>query len=126
MCRAFHAEAKAGDIAAFDRRSMADTLYTLIDQGLVLIGEGCMGVLLIYPLYFNHDHIGAQELLWYVEPDSRGRGVGVALLDAIEHRARELGAQSLSMISLASLPGPEKLYLERGYVATENSFTRIL
>ena len=54
---------------------------------------------MVYPLYFNCNHITGQELFWWVEPEAR-KGVGAHLLDCLELAAMNAGAQSWAMIAL--------------------------
>ncbi len=111
-----------------DESSMRETLERLVDSGALFVdGDpvSAMAAVLIYPHYFNRDQISAQELFWWVDESARGTGVGRRLLNAIESAARDAGAHSLTMVSLAANP-VEKLYEAAGYVAQESSFVKVL
>lgn len=51
----------------------------------------------------------------YVVPDARGRGVGRALLEALEHLARDLGYAIARLDTGAKQPGARRMYLRAGY-----------
>jgi len=53
--------------------------------------------------------------LW-LQPQTRGRGLGRALLGELERRARELGAQELVLDTNASQEAASGLYRSAGYV----------
>jgi len=53
----------------------------------------------------------------YVVPDARGRGVGRALLTALEELARELGYTIARLDTGAKQPGARRVYERAGYVA---------
>lgn len=52
----------------------------------------------------------------YVRPEARGRGVGGALLDAVESRARALGLATLKLETGTAQPEALSLYRARGFV----------
>jgi GNAT superfamily N-acetyltransferase len=111
-----------------DESSMRETLARLVDsRSLYVAGEpvSAMAALLIYPHYFNLSQIHAQELFWWVDESARGTGVGRRLLRAIEDAARDAGAHSLTMVSLAANP-VDKLYEAAGYALQESSFVKVL
>jgi GNAT superfamily N-acetyltransferase len=53
----------------------------------------------------------------YVAPGARGRGVGTALLDALEALARHLGYAVARLDTGARQPGAQRMYERAGYVA---------
>ena len=55
---------------------------------------------------------GAEIKRVYVEPEAHGRGVGTALLDALEAKAAELG---IDVVSLEASPSSAAFYLALGY-----------
>jgi GNAT superfamily N-acetyltransferase len=133
MGRRFHNAAELYDIAPFDAGSVTDMVSTLIDNpmGGLFVAEGEGGLIgmtggLLYPFYFNGDHLTGQEIFWWVEPEHRG--VGSQLFDALEAWAKEAGAKSFSMIALEKLT-PEilgRIYRRRGYRPSEHSYIRRL
>lgn len=129
----FFAEAGWSDMAAWDADSVEATLRHLIghDDGLLLVAEvsagrpvGMAGGLL-HPFYFNLGHRTGQELFWWVEPGLR-RGTGAALLAALERAARDAGAVTWTMITVAGLRSDalERLYRRRGYRPAERTYIR--
>lgn len=66
----------------------------------------------------------AEELVWWVDPNSRGR-VGLELLNAAEAWAQEAGAAFLKMIAPIGA-GLEVLYAHRGYREIETAFAKRL
>lgn len=130
----FFDEAEWADVAEWDHDSICSTLRGMIadPNGIVLIAirEGVIcGIAggLVYPLYFNCNHITGQELFWWVEPEAR-KGVGAHLLDCLELAAMNAGAQSWAMIALDKVR-PEAvgaLYRRRGYRASEHSYIKRL
>ncbi|MHA7986993.1 GNAT family N-acetyltransferase [Rathayibacter sp. CAU 1779] len=55
----------------------------------------------------------------FLSPAARGRGVGRALLNELEHRARHLGASRLVLDTNESLAAAGNLYRTSGYVTVE-------
>ena len=56
----------------------------------------------------------------YVVPSARGRGVGRALLRALENAARSLGYRVVRLDTGNRQPGARALYLSEGYLPIEN------
>lgn len=50
-----------------------------------------------------------------VDPGARGRGVGAALLDLVERRARVAGESAIVLSSLPSMSAAHRLYERGGY-----------
>ena len=130
----FYDEAGWHDVAEWDDASIQLTLHHMVsgDDGIVLVLER-KGVIcgmaggMVFPLYFNHAHKSGQELFWWVDTDER-IGTGRLLLEALEDRARQAGAESWAMIALDK-DRPEAtgmLYLRRGYRASEHSYIKRL
>lgn len=86
--------------------------------------KGGLGYLL-YP-DFNDGSIIANEMFWYVDPASRGAGLG--LLREYEAQARAAGASRIVMCRTAHLGREplEKLYLRLGYSEAETLFFKNL
>lgn len=67
----------------------------------------------------------ASELIWWIEPDHRGRSAQ-AMLDVYEAWAREQGCQFVNMVGLGADPLTTRLYERRGYIAAERHFMKSL
>jgi len=78
---------------------------------------------MIAMLIYDHPYSGlrtAFEVVWWVDPEARGRGR--KLLDAAENWARENGAKAVQMVA----PNPRigALYEGLGYTLVEASYQR--
>jgi GNAT superfamily N-acetyltransferase len=56
----------------------------------------------------------------YVVPEARGRGLGRALLEALEAEARRLGYRLARLDTGPQQPGAQRMYETAGYRAIEN------
>lgn len=103
--------------------TLATTLVTT-PSSAVFVGERDGAVLgMIGLVGYRHHCSGvpmAGEVMWWVEPESRG--VGLALLKRAERWAAETGAQAIQMIAPATNPRVGTLYERRGYRAIETSY----
>ena len=64
-------------------------------------------------------HLGEIKRLW-VRPDQRRGGVGVALMSAIEERARDIGFLQLYLESGYAQPEALELYRTSGWASADN------
>lgn len=132
MGLAFFAESGLAAETSFDATTTARTLAHLIDaaDGVLLVAEadGIIGMAgaLSYPHYFNADSLTAQELFWWVRPDSRGGSAGVRLLQALEAWAKGQGCSTLTMVCLPIDSPAEGVYRRVGYRASERSYIKRL
>lgn len=70
-------------------------------------------------------HKLASEIAWWVEPDSRGTGEGLRLLEAFEYWAKNVA--NCKLISMASLDKTvEKYYKKNGYKLYERAYMKVL
>lgn len=95
------------------------------DQKIIILepGEGFVaGITSKFP--FGPDLV-ASEIAWWVDPEKRGSGLGLHLLQAFEYWAKEkAGCKMLSMVTLSE--GLEKLYLKQGYKLYERAYMKVL
>jgi len=134
MSEQFYAETKYHHFAKFDPLSVAVLAETLIDYGVLLLYEldgavvGMVGLVLT-PFLFNSSRIGAYEIVWWVEPEAQGLGVGRALLEAVEPACREKSAD-LALIQMVHLnnspPQAARMYEHLGYQHSESSYTKVM
>ena len=130
----FYHEAGWHDVAEWDAQSITLTLHNLVksDDGIlvVLSRKGVISGMaggLVYPLYFNMHHRTGQELFWWVSPEER-IGAGRMLLETLEERARDRGADSWAMVALDRVrpTAVAALYQRRGYRASEHTYIKRL
>lgn len=101
------------------RTTFPDPSRFLGDRGVFLIvrdpelGDvGCGGIRMLDPERAEVKH------LW-LQPRTRGRGLGRRLLAELEDRARALGATEAVLDTNASLEAAGRLYASSGYVGIE-------
>lgn len=72
----------------------------------------------------NQEQLIANELGWWVEPESRGRGAAIRLLEAFKQWAQMHGATLLVMSCIDDLEGGivGKLYERGGFKKEETSY----
>lgn len=124
----FYDATEYGELMEFSVDATTKTIEHLIndESGILLVSDDDgdlkgMASALIYPFYMTAELTG-QELFWWCED----KGQGMALLDALEDKAKEKGAKTFSMISLDNLT-PErldKIYLEKGYTRSEHTYIK--
>ncbi|QEE61670.1 GNAT family N-acetyltransferase [Salinibacterium sp. dk2585] len=93
----------------------------LIVEGEDLAGDaadvGCGGIRRISPSETGAARFEVKHL--YVQPHTRGSGLGGALLAELERRAVELGADEVVLDTNASLESAARLYSKAGYQTIE-------
>lgn len=120
--RWFFEESGYADWVTFSRAKLSDWLESLIasEQAVVFAPEGGVGVVMLNGMYFTDD-VTAHELLWRVEPEYRGDGLGRALKDAMEAWAKDQGAKIMSLSTLDAFP-----VIPEGYTPVERAYMRVL
>lgn len=113
----------------FDPATVERLASGLVDHVLLVAddGEQLRGMvgLFVLPFMFNAAHASAHEIVWWVDPDAQGAGVGKALLAAIEPACRDKGAEAIYMVHLATSPPQAAAIYERcGYALTESSYVK--
>lgn len=124
--------AKAAGLVDVNSETLMQTLQSLSDNGILKVAVngsviGCVGAL-VFPHWWNHNEIVAQELFWWVDEDHRGGSAALRLLTALEKTAKEHGASKLMMLCLDDLDGKKVagMYSRLGYVPQEQTFVREL
>ena len=126
----FIRESKYGEMVGMESSAMAQTFDGLLasDDGVVLVQDlGGSIVGMIAMVIYAHPFSGsrtAQEIAWWVDPESRSSGAGVRLLHAAEEWAREHNAVAIQMIAPDARVGA--LYQRMGYQSMETAFHRSL
>ena len=93
----------------------------LAEGAVLLVADGPGGLLgYAFALPRSAPETLAVDRLLEVEtvavlPEARGAGIGTALMDAIEERARELGIGYLSLSVRTANEGARRLYERRGF-----------
>ena len=121
MAEAFLYESGYADFYGTDDQSIESTLANLINsQSLLTDGENGMVGFLVFPMYFNVNHLVSQEMFWWVSKEKRGTRLGIELLKEAEKQSKELGAESMFMISLDHLHGDKigDLYKRHSFSCT--------
>ncbi|MBK8583241.1 MAG: GNAT family N-acetyltransferase [Flavobacteriales bacterium] len=128
--RKFYATTHYRQFCGFDDESVRRLGRMMIDSGVFLVAEtqgqivGMVG-LVVVPWMFNSNVKTAHEVVWWVDPEVQGHGIGKHLLAAVEPACRARGAVCIQMIHLAnSPPQAAALYDRMGYVFSESSFSK--
>jgi hypothetical protein len=125
MGERFFTATQYGSFVKYSEDRTRNTLEHLIsdDNGILLVNEKVNGVVgaMVYPFYLA-DSITGQELFWWCEE----KGQGLELLTEVENRAKELGAETFTMVSLDGLGHErlDKIYTESGYIRSEHSYIK--
>lgn len=132
MCRRFYHTTEYIKFAPYHEPSIKLLTEALVNVGVVLVAElrgelvGVAGLVLA-PYMFNNEIIGAHEVVWWVEPEAQGMGVGKELLLAIEPACKSRGATIVQMVHLSnSPPQAANLYLKLGFDHSECCFTKVI
>lgn len=126
MGRRFYRALGYDNLIPFAAEDFARALEDFIENHIALVADGGMAVAVVAPSFVNAGALNAFELFFWVDPEKRG--AGMALLDALERRARALGAGTLSAVACETLrPGAlARAYSRRGYRKMETTFVRKL
>lgn len=129
MSRKFYATTSYAALTPMDDHTVANLVFQLMDS-VMLVAElegrvvGMVG-LVVAPFMFDRSINVAYEVVWWVEPEAQGAGVGKALLGAVEPACAERGASAVVMVHLAtSPPQAAALYERAGFRHSESSFTK--
>lgn len=132
MSEKFYATTAYPEQAPFCPETVTALAANLTESHVMLVAEsdgalvGMVG-LFVAPFMFNASKTGAYEVVWWVDPDAQGAGVGKALLSAIEPACRDRGVDSIQMVHLhTSPPQAAAIYERMGFQHTESSYTKAL
>lgn len=102
----------------------------MLDSGILLVADdegeliGMVG-LVLSPFAFNFAYRSAAEVMWWVDPEARTGGAGLALLRAVDAACIDAGVHHQEMKSLATSPAHvDTLYRRLGYTPSEHSYTK--
>ena len=93
---------------SFDEDTLRETIKSFIDNHILLVAEeygkiaGLIGGLIANSNFDKRQKV-AQEFMWYVTKEKRQGTIGIRLLKTFEKKCKELGADFISMISMANL-----------------------
>lgn len=114
----------------FDIETTLETAEKVMSSpdSVLLVDDGAMAAAVTYPLFLNKNIKIAQELLWWVDKDKRGTGVGHDILNALEEWAQSVGADKLTMMAMhdTSPDFIDQVYLRNGYQPFEKTFVKVL
>lgn len=110
-----------------DAESIMATINFLIndEKGLLHVFEkeskiiGIIGFVL-QPNWFNHNHITALELFWYVKPKQRGNGL--KLFIRAKQELQRLGVDTVEMGAVPPYQKTETLYGKFGFIQTDRKY----
>jgi GNAT superfamily N-acetyltransferase len=132
MCERFYHITKYIKFAPYDEPTIRELTELLIATGVVLVADlkgelvGLLGMF-IGPYLFNRNKIVAHEVVFWVEPEGQGLGVGRELNSAATIVCQERGAVAAQMVKLdTSPPLVSALYESLGYYHSECSYTKVL
>ena len=128
---AFFAEAHTDLTPKFSKEKAVAVIQGMIksDGCLLYVAErddkivGMIGAI-ISEAWFSSE-MTAQEMFWYVLPNYRS-GVGIALLTALEGRAKKIGVSLIAMVDLGDKSPVDALLERRGYCVHEKTYVRRL
>lgn len=130
MSAAFYPTTHYAQWCDMDEDTVADLATNLIENHIFLVAEsegrlvGMVGIFLA-PFLFNRHACFGVEVVWWVDPAARGSHVAASLLQAIEHPARDAGADRIQMVHMPnSPPQAAALYERLGYSRSEVSYTK--
>jgi GNAT superfamily N-acetyltransferase len=134
LARAFYDAALADGGIPFDETSAARNFLAMIGQRLLLVAEvggAVVGVVggAAGPHLCNESYYVGTEVLWWVDPSHRKTGAGLALLDAIEARAKAIGVSKWVMLDLVREGSDDRarmIYEQRGYRLRERAYQKDL
>lgn len=121
--------------ADYDEEFILGNLVALTDSPTATIivaydGDEMVGITgaVLAASWMVPDHLTGSELFWYVEPEYRRTKVGKRMFSHLETWAKNQGADTFSMVALATKHEKRvsAMYEAKGYTAQERVFTKEL
>lgn len=105
-----------------------DAVSKIIENTYCLVAESDLGIVgssaaRVVPAYFNDELLFFAGLFVGVRDDARGHGVGAALLDAMQSRAKSLGLP-IVMNAYRGESVSRAMLKSRGYEENDTQFVR--
>jgi L-amino acid N-acyltransferase YncA len=131
MARKFYAETSYAALTPMSDDAVIGLARMIMDTGVLLVAEVQgdvvgMVALMVLPFMFNRDVRTAHEVAWWVDPDERASGAGIALMRALERACRAAGCRAIQMIALPKSVPATAVYRRLGYVLSEYCWTKEL
>lgn len=127
----FYATTRDSEIIPYDEASCAYMAQLMLETGVLMVAErngavvGMVG-LLLSPYPFNFNFKWTSEVMWWVEPEHRDTGAGIALLRECDVANVKVGAKIGHMQLLANSPEHvAKLYEMLGYEHSATAFIKV-
>jgi GNAT superfamily N-acetyltransferase len=115
----------------YDEDSCIAWLAIMRRDGVLLLAEadgvpvGMAGGI-FSPFIFNINVRVGAELMWWIEPEHRGSGIGIELLKDMENAAYTAGARRWSMIAIEdTAERVSRIYDQMGYTASERTYCKV-
>lgn len=128
MCSEFWGQ--SGMEVEFQPEQARAMLYVSLDHGLLAVENNLNGFISAIkgPCIGNADYIMATELAWWINPNYRGKMLGVQLLKYLEKLCISQGVHRLNMLFMeTSMPDRiKKLYERFGYKLQETTYYKVL
>jgi GNAT superfamily N-acetyltransferase len=119
------------EFGGFSVDAIKNGVGQFIDAGNVILAKdrgkpvGMCGFVR-FPLMYNPDRQVVQTLFWWVEHNSRGKGVGARLLDEAQTVARKLGAHLLLVTCRRDEQQASRTCIEKGFKLADSHYLKAL
>ena len=133
MAADFYATTDFAAYGCMSKQSAAGLAILCMRDGVMLVAEECCGrivgmaCLYISGCLFNVSISTAEEVAWWIEPESRGGMLAVRMLKAIENACKEKGVDVIRMAAMKDSPrAAVALYEKRGYSRSDTHYMRAM
>lgn len=115
----------------FCDETVTDLVDRLVRTGIFAVAEvddGLVGMLgtHIVPFMFNASELVCIEAIWWVHPDHRKGGIGVALINKVDQIRKLRGCKTFQMMRVAGTnPALDKLLISLGFTPSEYCLTKV-